>query len=295
MRWMTRLREIFARLRERDGGYALVAALTAVLAFSLISFEVLSRTRGNTAVASAEYERARLAAAADTGTSAAIEGLLDTDQTTRWPIDGTAKPVDVGGITVRVVIEDERGKIPINRLSEPQVRDMFEMAGVSGDRLATLVDSFEDWIDADDDKRPNGAEAADYASLGITPRNGAFRTLDELLLVRGMDQALYDKIKNALTVDFGESGGFSVQTAQPFAIAVMTGSGMNGAQVLERQRELAGQKPAIDIESGVSYAGRRFTIRALASDADGGRFERRTLVEITDPASGRFWVRSQSN
>jgi hypothetical protein len=70
---------------------------------------------------------------------------------------------------------------------------------------------------------------------------------------------------------------------------------MDGAQVLERQRELAGQKPALDIESGVSYAGRRFTIRAQARDVDGSQFERRTLVEVTDPASGRFWVRNRSD
>lgn len=51
-----------------------------------------------------------------------------------------------------------------------------------------LVDSVLDWLDADDVKRPSGAEREEYEAIDpfLMPRNGPIESLDELLLVRGM-------------------------------------------------------------------------------------------------------------
>lgn len=273
-----------------DGGYGLIAAITAVLAFSLLALQVLTASRGNVALASAEIEKARLTAAANAGLAAAIVGLSDTDTATRWPIDGRRRAMTFNNIALSIVVEDERGKIPINLLGEDQVRTMFEVAGVSGERLDTLVDSFEDWIDDDDDPRPHGAEASYYAQFGIKPRNGALRTPDELLSIKGMDQSLYAKLAPAITVFFGESGGFSTSTAQPLAIAVMVEGGLNSPAYIERQREMAGDRPALDMEDA-PLTGRPLTVRVLASDGTGGRFERSAIVELTGNPQKPYWIR----
>lgn len=278
-------------LLVRDDGYALIAALTAVVAFTLLAFEVLAATRGEVAMTGAEMDRARLAAAADAGLALALAGLNTDDVTTRWAIDGRSRQATFEGIELSITVEDERGKIPINLLNEDQVRSMFEIAGASGERLDTLVDSFEDWIDDDTEPRPHGAELSYYATQGIAPRNGAFRTLSELAHIKGMDPALYVRLAPSLTVFFGESGGFSPQTAQPLALAVMSGSGLNSPAVIQRQRELAGQRPVLDFVDKTPLAGRLLTIRIVASDTGGGRFVRAAIVELTGNSQDPYWVR----
>src|SRR6185312_6262945 len=101
--------------------------------------------------------------------------------------------------------EDERGKIPLNGIIEEEVRDMFADLGVSGQRLDTLADSYDDWQDTDNTARPAGAEAAAYGGMGYKPRNAGFRTIGELRMIKGMDDALYQRVAPAATVFFGES------------------------------------------------------------------------------------------
>jgi general secretion pathway protein K len=274
-----------------DEGYALVAAVVAVAAFSYVSLEVLAADRGITAQLGAEGQRARLTAAADAGVALAVHGLGVDDPADRWPIDGRAREFDFGGVALSIVVEDERGKIPINDLNEDQVREMFQTAGVTGPRLDTLVDAFNDWTDEDDDRRPNGAEAPDYRPLGLKPRNGRFHSVDEMIQLKGMDPQILAKIAPAATVFFGESGGFSPSTAQPFAVAVMTEGGEGSVASIERERELSGERTAIEDIDRSSYVGRIFTVRVLASDANRGRVARTALVELTGNVATPYWIR----
>jgi len=276
---------------QRDGGYAMIAAIVGIAAFALIAFEILAANRGATASVSAQVEHAKLSAAADAGLSQAIYNLAMQDRTQRWPIDGRPMTTHFGDATLTIIIEDERGKVPINRLNEDQVRSMFAAAGVDGARLDTLVDTFEDWQDDDDEMRTNGAEAPAYASLGIKPRNGDFRTIDELSQLKGMDTALFAKLAPALTVFFGDNGGFSQSTAQPLALAVMLGTGADTPAVIERERELEGERPALDIADDVNLVGRPLTIQVTARDAMHGTLQRNTIVELTGNKKNPFWIR----
>lgn len=55
----------------------------------------------------------------------------------------------------------------------------------------TIAESILDWIDADDDPRPTGAEGDMYSmSLNYAPPNGPIQSLDELLLVQGVTPEL---------------------------------------------------------------------------------------------------------
>jgi general secretion pathway protein K len=287
---MTDLRRRLRRIRRQDG-YALVAAVVAVAAFSYVSLEVLASDRGITGQVGAESQRAKLTAAADAGIAMALRGLGVDDPASRWPIDGRPVKAQFAGMALTIVVEDERGKIPINDLNEDQVREMFSIAGVSGDRLDTLTDSFNDWTDEDDDRRPSGAEAPDYRPLGIKPRNGRFRSVAELIHLRGMDPKVLAKIAPAATVFFGESGGFSPGTAQPFALAVMTEGGPDSAEVIERQRELEGERPAMEEIDHSSYIGRIFTVRVSAADSRQGQVMRTAIVELTGNTASPVWIR----
>jgi len=275
---------------KKDGGYAMIAAISGVAAFAFVAFELLASDRGVIASVRGQLENAQLKASADAGLTAAIYGLSLPDTSQRWSIDSRPRTLRFADSTVTIVVEDEHGKIPLNRLNEDEIRQMFAAAGASGDQLDRLVDCMQDWTDEDDDPRPNGAEAPDYVAQGIKPRNSDFQSLGELALIKGMDSALFARLEPAITVFFGENGSFSTGTAQPLALAVMSGTGVDSADVIERQRELGGQKPAIDTSAAPNLVGRPLTIRVTVHDSEGGTFQRATIVELTGNTPP-YWVR----
>lgn len=275
----------------RDGGFALIAAVAAVAAFGYIAFAMMNAERGNLALASGLATRARLAAAADAGLEIAVARIGSPDARERWHIDSRLYRTRFDGIGLTIRIEDERGKIRLNQLEDRQVEIMFEAAGARGRQAEVLRDSFLDWRDDDDQARPNGAEAADYAGQGIAPRNGTLRSVGELARIRGMTRPIYDRIAPAATVFFGNSGSFSPETGQPLAIAVMTGLGMGAPEVIERQRELAGQRTAISDTEEANIAARPLTVRVLAEDGNGGRLSRATIIEFPRGRGGPWVIR----
>jgi len=277
--------------RRRETGYAMVLAVAGMMAFAYISFEAVAVNRGATIAVAGQAERARLNIAADSGIVVAISGLGIEDTKQRWSIDGKPRTLAIGNMVLKITVQDERGKIPINRLDEDQVRTMFADVGVNGNRLDTLVDSFEDWQDEDDDARPNGAEAPYYQPFGLKPRNGPFRTIDELSEIRGMDANLYAQLAPALTVFFGDAGGFSVPTSQPLALAVMSGvGGPPGQAVAPQPQDADSDTPAFD-PAAESYLGRPLTVSVTVHDADGGIFNRSAIVELTGSKTDPYWIR----
>ena len=281
------------KLGRGERGYAMIAAIIGVAAFSFIAFEFLAQDRGVLAEVRGEAEQAQLVAACNAGLYMAISGLSTPDITQRWGIDGRSRVVQFGGTTLVVTVEDERGKIPLNGIIEEEVRDMFTAAGVtSPQQLTTITDSFEDWQDSDNSARPAGAEAAAYASFGYKPRNAGFRTIGELRMVRGMTDDIYARIAAATTVFFGESGGFSESTSQTLALQVLGEVAGNSPEVIERQKELAGQAAVPQTLAKVSLIGRTLTVRVEAHR--GATYLKRTaIIEITGSTAGLgyYWFR----
>ncbi len=91
------------------------------------------------------------------------------------------------GIVLRIY--DHAGLIDLRRLTKSNMRKILSklLPEKSEDRLNDLINSWQDWIDADDLKRIGGAEKEYYSTLDspITPSNMPFETVDELLLVKG--------------------------------------------------------------------------------------------------------------
>ena len=275
----------------RERGYAMIAAIIGVAAFGFIAFEFLAQDRGVLAEVRGEEEQAQLMAACNAGLNMAISNLATTDLTQRWGIDGRARVVQLGNTTLVITVEDERGKIPLNGIIQEEVRSLFAGAGVtSPQQLDQLSDSFEDWEDSDNSARVHGAEAPAYASMGYKPRNAGFRTLGELRMIKGMTDDLYARIAPATTVFFGESGGFSEQTAQPLALEVLGEVAANSPEVIERQRELAGEvAPKASIVKA-SLIGRTLTVRVEAHR--GQTYLKRTaIVELTGNSADPYWLR----
>jgi len=116
-----------------------------------------------------------------------------------------------GGYSVKIL--NENGKININTANKRLLEVMLMAARVDETLESVIVDSILDWRDENDLHRSNGAENDYYQGLEnpYKCRNGDFRATNELLLVRGVTEAIYQDLKDIITVygggDSGQSGG----------------------------------------------------------------------------------------
>lgn len=279
-------------VREDDAGYAILAAVVAIAVLALMSLGLIDSGRGVAAGVVAEAEHARLVAAADAGLAIAVRNLAEPDRARRWSIDGRPRNLRFAGADLVVTIEDERGKVPLNQMTDEQVRALFEAVGASGATLETRTDAFLDWLDEDDDARQDGAEAPYYAPLQRRPRNGALRSVEELMLVRGMTPDVVERLRAVATAYADRREGFDDRFASPLALSVISGGGLGSPAVINRERELAGQRVAIELAESDALVGRPLTIRVEARRPGGGRFVRATVIELTGRAASPYVVRA---
>ena len=274
-----------------DQGYAIVAAVGALAVFAAIAYAILASDRGEVAALQGQYAQARLEAAADAGLTKAIEGLAATDPTRRWPIDGRVEALNFEGVKLAITVEDERGKVPLTELPTDQIRRLFKGAGAQGQQLDALVAAYEDLVDGDADPKRHAAQLALYRARGIQPKSGVPATVDALAQLNGMDPAVFARLRPVMTPFFGVSGPFDPRTASPLAIAVLTEGGENSPEALERQRELSGERTALEISTEKTMAGHAVTVVVRAEDSQGGRLLRRTVVEFTGASAPAFYIR----
>ena len=108
--------------------------------------------------------------------------------------DGTPYTVKFGDNTLTFRLQDESGKLSLNKATEQQLEKLFSaLLGEDDQRILTLTESILDWRDADNIVRTDGAEDAFYADR-VPPYQAAdrpFLLLDELLLVQGVDMELF--------------------------------------------------------------------------------------------------------
>lgn len=271
-----------------EAGYATLAAVLLIAVLALAGTGMVAATRSAVGAATAEVGQARVAAAADAGIVLALNGLLSHDRLSRWSIDGRPHDVTFDGTRLRIQVEDERGKVPINALDEAMVQRLAVAAGLQGLPARIAADSLLDWTDDDDEPHLDGAEAPFYRRRQVSPRNGPLMSLEELLEVRGWTRAMVDRIRPFTSV--GSGGGFDARFAQAEAIDVMLGDA-GGPEALQRKRELAGQRTAIDLVSDLDLTGRPLMIAVDASRDDGARVRRRVVVELTRGGARPYLIR----
>ncbi len=134
---------------------------------------------------------------------------------------------DNGGGSYAVQITTEEARFNINALllhSDGAIlRRIFTFWGLKPEVTSHLVDALKDWVDADDNVSLNGAERREYEKMGLKglPYNRPFKDLDEMLLVKGMEDL------NDFRPDWREwftvygDGRIDINEARPDFIAVL--------------------------------------------------------------------------
>ncbi len=273
-----------------EAGYALVAAVAAILFFAVIALGILSLTQRVLVTGTAEVEAARASAAAEAGIAFALRGLLANGAEGGFPIDGTPRRLRFDAAELEIAVTDERGKVPLNLLDEEQLTSLLEFAGLSGEPLMIARDSYLDWIDDDEEPRPDGAELDYYRPLGIHPRNAGFVTVSELGRVRGFTADIVRRIAGIATTDFGNAS-FDVRSASPAAIRIMYPGGDAAVDEIIRSRETQGQVTALGFVDRGSRTARPITIAVKASYPSGAMSTRTCVVELTGSERRPYVIR----
>ena len=162
---------------------------------------------------------------------------------TAWYGDQTVHQLQLPGGLVAVRVEDEGGKINLNRATEETLGLLFNALGFPLDQIRIMVDSIQDWRSGGDQARPYGAKTGYYQRLepSYVSRNGPLEAVEELAWVRGFEAAaMIPRLGAYLTVQQGGQG-VNVNTA-PLAVLVALGLPPDVAQniLLIRQRQPIG-------------------------------------------------------
>ena len=114
---------------------------------------------------------------------------------------------------------DEERKINVNTAPVDVLTRLFVGAGGGSDQEAKeIAESIADWRDGDDEAMDNGAESNYYEGLAApyACKNANFNILEELLLVKGVTEEIFDHVKGYVTV-YG-TGAVNINTADEAAL-----------------------------------------------------------------------------
>jgi len=117
---------------------------------------------------------------------------------------------------------DEDRKLNLNTAPTEILQRLLEVAGeLSEEEALGIAEAIEDWHDADQRPRQEGAE--DFYYLGLNPpyecKDSEFEHPEELLLVKGMTPALFTRVAPYVTV-YG-SGRVNLNTADPVVLQAL--------------------------------------------------------------------------
>ena len=217
-----------------------------------------------------------------------------------WQADGLPHYWDEGDAHIAANAIDESGKIDLNSASDALLKGLFQAAGgLDVDAAQRIVDVIDDWKDADDLRRPNGAEAPDYQAAGLSykPANAPFESVAELQRVLGMTPAVYAAVADNLTV-FSKSPGVNPAFASRTVLMAIPGATAEvvDTYLAQRQNALAQGLPVppFPVQGGAAGPTNLWRIRAEATMPDGVTYIREAVIrpggDLLHPVTVLLWV-----
>ena len=204
---------MFSKRGNREDGLALlvvlwvIAILTVIVGQFCYSMRAETNSTRNFRDGSIAYYQARAGVEMAYVHLLAMSGdkqsvIDDEEPLLPWRINVENSPVVLGEGAFQVRLENSSGKVNLNFAAPSLLELLFADTGLDETDLQIIVDSIQDWRDSDNYHRLNGAEDDYYRFLPepYFSRNGPFQSIEELLLVRGMTEDLFDHVKNRVTI-----------------------------------------------------------------------------------------------
>jgi len=186
--------------RLREGGFALLIVLWAVVLLTLLVTQLTAAGRTGVQVAANLRGAAAAEAAADGAVHAAAFHLLDP--ASRWIPDGTEHALSVAGGQAVVRIDDEAGKVNPNTASPELLQALLRRLGADSRTADGVAAAIVDWRFPGAQGQPGGAKVAEYRAAGrdYGPPGKPFRSIAELGAVLGMTPDLLTRLSPNVTV-----------------------------------------------------------------------------------------------
>ncbi|GFO71388.1 general secretion pathway protein K [Bathymodiolus japonicus methanotrophic gill symbiont] len=187
---------------QTNKGLALIVVLWVTTLLTIMASSFALTIQRETAITGGLKEKAQAAALAEAGINYAILMLLSNDNEQRWQANSSLYEIELAGKRIRMLIADEAGKININLATNGQLQQLFDSLAIDEELADSLSDAILDWRDKNDLHRVNGAEMQQYeeAGLSYTPRNGAFKSVEEVQMVLGMTADIYKQLEGKISV-----------------------------------------------------------------------------------------------
>ena len=221
-------------------GFAMILVLWVLALLSTLAVALSTTGRSDVALTRNLVETSRAAHLADAGIYVGIRALLTPESLPAVDDDGRRRlDVRIGGVDVRLALQDEGGKADLNQAPRRLLRGAVLAAGATEREANRLADAILDWRDRDDRRRDFGAEAAAYKRAGYPdrPRNGPFELLSELRLVLGMTDDLYARLTPFVTIVSRQASLDPGQASAALLRAVPELSGVDIQRLLEKRAD----------------------------------------------------------
>lgn len=246
-------------LRSRSG-VAIVIVLWVILVLSLLISGFAFTMHVETQVASYARKELKAEMLARSGVEVArMQLILHQQSPTQSGFDAPNQAWatnellyvnhELGDGTLNVKVTDEESKIPINGATDVQLKRLMGLLNVDPSDGDVIVDSIQDWIDADDLTKLNGAENDYYLSLSppYRAKNAPLDRVEELLLIRGVTPELFHGTpatdQDPAQPGFADlfttmtSGTINVNTASAIVLQAMLGIDDTQAQAVLTHRD----------------------------------------------------------
>jgi general secretion pathway protein K len=278
--------------QSKQKGVALIIVLWIITLLSVIAISFVQTMRTDVNVVGNSLSRIKAETLADAALDRAIYELAKPQNIEgRWNADGSTREWTYRDIVVSITMQDETGRIDINRAGDNLLRGLLMSQGLQEEDALKLVDAIADWRDADSQKRLRGAEAADYAAAGLSqvPANALFQSVEELGQVIGMTPELFARLSPLVTI-YSSQPGINEQIATREVLRAIPNVTEEQIDEYLTRRDLARalRQPIPTFPQNVFRSlSNNFTpvrIRAEAIFPDGNRFLREVVVRrYTDP------------
>lgn len=269
-----------------ERGIALIAALWLTVLLTVIASGFAYSMRGEALAARNAISLAQARAAADGAVErVAFELSRPRGHPQAWSPNGTLHEWKDGEIAIAASAVDEAARIDLNAAAEPLLRGLLQnVGGLDTDAAQRLVESILDWRDADELRRPNGAELPEYTAAGRKhgPTNASFASVGELQRVLGVTPALMARIADSLTV-YSRRPGINPETASRDVLLALPGitAEQVDAFIAARKAAREGGLPVPPLPQAQSLGGAAvpvWRIHAEATLPDGVTFARDAVV-----------------
>ena len=188
---------------QKQQGVALVLVLWLLALLTVMAGSYSATMRTETRLTIYQLRSSQAAGLAEAGVWLGIHDLLKPDTDQLWSHDGSVNNVNFGDGTIEIRLLNEAGRVDLNSANVELIQLLLDSTQLPPGESEQLMHAILDWRDQDDLKRPMGAEDNDYImyDLDYGAKDAWFNSVEELRMVPGITEAIYNDIAPALTVN----------------------------------------------------------------------------------------------